>query len=73
MLALDLFHRQRAGRDLERELLVDEVVVEPDLGRIVPGAGVEDAVEPGPVNRRQAHRAGLAAGVKLAPFEIEPP
>src|SRR5205814_10396514 len=69
----NLLHRQRSSRDLKRHLFVNELVVETDRGGVAPGAGVENAIEPGPVNCRQTHRAGLATGVKFAAAQIETP
>src|SRR5690554_1731853 len=53
------------------ELLIDAVVIEADGGRMMAGVGVIDSVEPSPVDRPEAHRAGLAARVDFAALQAE--
>lgn len=55
----------------EGDLLVDEVVVETDRGGVGAGVAVEDGGDAGPVDRGEAHGAGLAAGVEFAVGELE--
>ena len=55
----------------EGDLVVDERVVEPGAGGVVPGVGVDEAVDARPVGGRQAHRAGLAAAVQHAALEAK--
>src|SRR5215813_564109 len=64
---------ERHGPAIDRlaELAVDVIVVEPDGGRIAAGVGVVDTIEPRPVDRAQAHRAGFAARIHLATLQAE--
>lgn len=55
----------------EGYLVVDEGVVEADLGGVASGVGIVDALNAGPIDGAQAHRAGLTGGVYLTPLEVE--
>src|ERR1043166_3203687 len=66
-----LNHRQRTSRQLQRNLLVNEIIVESDRGRIHSGRRKINAVEPGPVNRRETHRTGLATREENAAAQLE--
>src|SRR5690606_27298456 len=70
-LAQELFHRQPPPGDGTRDLVVDEIVAEPDPRSVAARAGVVHALHPGPVDGRQAHGARLAARVQLAPLQAE--
>src|SRR5437016_2378117 len=70
-LAGQLHHREGARGDVERDLLVDEIVVEADAGGVAPSTGVINSVEPRPVNRGETHRTGLTARVEDAAAQIE--
>ena len=52
--------RHRTAVDGLVELLVDEVVSEVDVARILFGVAVLDAFEVSPVDGAEAHGAGLA-------------
>src|SRR5690606_7534178 len=45
--------------------------VESGMARILTGSGNVDAIGTRPIDRPEAHRAGLARGVDLASFELE--
>src|SRR5262249_53483430 len=47
-------------------LAINESFVEPDLRRLDPRVGVVDAPQSRPIDRAEAHRAGLAARVDVA-------
>lgn len=72
--ALGTHERQRGNGALgggKRYLVVDECVVEA-YGRSVGACiGVVDALDAGPINRTQAHGAGLARAVNLATAQVE--
>ncbi len=71
IFARKLNHRQRSRCDLERDLLIDEIVVESNPGRVAAAAGEVDFVEPRPVDRRQTHGTRLTAGVEHASAQIK--
>src|SRR5438270_8094405 len=53
-------HRDAALGVWERDLPVDEGIVEPRSGRILVCGGEKDALRPRPVDRSQTHGTGLA-------------
>ena len=53
------------------DLLVEDGVVEAAGGGILTAGGIDDAVDAGPVQRAEAHRAGLAARVDGAAAQVE--
>ena len=55
----------------DSELLINEVIVEVNVSRVLTRVGEEDAVGAGPVDGGEAHRAGLAAGVDGAPSQLK--
>ena len=64
-------HRDRARPRAQRDLPVNEIVVEADVRRITAGVAVVGLRNARPIDRGQAHRAGLAAGVELAVGQLE--
>src|ERR1700722_19320223 len=66
-------HRQAPPLYRERDLAIDEIIIEADTRRIGAAVGVIDPIEPRPIDRREAHGAGLAARIDLAAGEAEIP
>lgn len=66
-----MLHRIAPFRGVQRQLLIDQAVVEARVGGIGARGGVHDARGPRPVQRAQAHGAGLAAGVHRAAVQLE--
>jgi hypothetical protein len=54
-----------------RNFAIDESIVEADLRRLDPRVGVIDALQSRPIDRGEAHRAGLAARVDVAVRQVE--
>src|SRR2546430_139183 len=67
----ELLHGERAGGEVEGDLLVNKIVVEADPGGVLPSGGKINAIEPRPINRGETHRTGLATGVEDATAQIE--
>jgi len=66
-----LNHRNRAlGKGL-RKFLVDERVVETNLGSVGGNIAVVNASQAGPVDRAKTHWTGLAGGIDLAIMKVE--
>jgi allantoinase len=63
--------RQLALLSWHRELLINEVVVETNLGGIVTGISEIHRVQPDPINRAQAHRTWFATGVEYATRQLK--
>ena len=56
---------------LSTNLLINELVVEADLCRILSVVGIIDSVEVRPIDGTQAHRTRFARGINLAPLQVE--
>ena len=66
-----MHRRQTSFQRGQWHLIIQEGVVEADLGGLVAGVGVDEAVEPCPVDGGEAHRAGFATGVDGRPLQAE--
>ena len=69
----ELLQRHASPVSRTADLVVDEAVVEPGVRGIVRRARKHDAVGSCPVDRTQAHRAGLATAVDLTPIQLKRP
>src|SRR5207245_2383327 len=69
--AADMDHGKGALRDLQPNLVVDQLIIESRAGRVFTAGAIIDAIDSRPINFSETHRAGLATGIELASAQIE--
>src|SRR5207249_1237606 len=57
--------------DGQRDLAINEIIIEGDARGILAGVAVKDAAQARPIHRAQTHRTRLATGVEIAIIELE--
>ena len=67
-----LRHRQTTSRERQRQLPVQEFIIETGRRGIVAGRSMDDPADMRPARRRQAHRAGFTAREKRGTRKMKP-